>query len=258
MAIITAIVNQKGGVGKTTTAINLSACLTQMGYRVLLIDLDPQANTTKSLGIDPTALTLTIYEVLVSRENVNEAITKTKINGLDLVPSHLKLDRAELALAMGNFKEQKLYKAISVLDYDFIIVDCRPTLQSLTVNALYAANYILVPCEVSKYSLDGFSDLMETIRDIKNGNSQKVNDFVRIFLTKFDVRNSVTNDWMMKQLESYQPLLFETKIRDNQALNQAHIAEQSIFSFDPKSNGALDYQSLTKEFLSLCQAKENF
>ena len=151
------------------------------------------------------------------------------------------------------FKESRLFKAIKNLDYDFIVIDCRPTLGTLTVNALFACNFIIVPCESARYSLDGFSDLMDTVENVKNSEDFDKEKYIRILLTKYDARKSVSNEWVERQLESYKNMLFETKIRQNEALNQAHMAQESIFTFKPNSPGAEDYNSLTKEFLNLCQ-----
>jgi chromosome partitioning protein len=126
-------------------------------------------------------------------------------------------------------------------------------LGTLTINALYAANFILIPCETDRYSLDGFSDLMGTINNVKNGETKDIRQFVRIFLTKFELRNSITNDWVFQELEPYKDLLLNTRIRRTQALNQAHMAQEPIFSFKPDSNGTQDYQQLTNEILKTCQ-----
>lgn len=137
------------------------------------------------------------------------------------------------------------------MDYEFIIIDCRPTLGALTINALYACNFILVPCETGRYALDGFSDLMEIVLRVK-GSEEVGNVPIRILLTKFEARNKVTNDWVMNQLSTYENFIFETIIRKNEALNQAHMVQQPIFTFRPNSTGANDYQKLTVEFLNLC------
>ena len=251
-----AVINQKGGTGKTTTSINISCGLALEGQRVLLIDLDPQSHSTIGLGFEPASYKYAIHDVLVNKTNIQETILKSKIKNLDLIPSHIRLDRAEQQLTPEMFKESRLHKAIRNLDYDFIIIDCRPTLGTLTVNALYACDFILVPCEMSRYSLEGFSDLMETIDNVKNNKRREKEDFIRILLTKYDSRKSITNDWILEQLEPYQGFLLETKIRQNEALNQSHMATEPIFTFRPNSPGAEDYQQLTKEFLNICHQLE--
>jgi len=256
MKKIIAVINQKGGVGKTTTSINFAAGLARQGHQVLLIDLDPQAHSTIGLGIEPGTYKLAIHDVLINKQKISDTILKTTVENLDLVPSHIRLDRAEQQLTPEMFKESRLNKALQNLDYDFIVIDCRPTLGTLTINALYASNFILVPCEMSRYALDGFADLMETVDHVKNGEELKKEDFIRILLTKVDTRKTVTNEWILEQLEPYKKMLFNTKIRQNEALNQAHIAMEPIFSFKSNSPGAEDYAQLTHEFLQLCHQSE--
>ena len=256
MKKIISVINQKGGVGKTTTSINFATGLAMSGHRTLLIDLDPQAHSTIGIGVEPGSYKQAIHDVLINKQKMEEVILKTQVENLDLAPSHIRLDRAEQQLNPEMFRESRLSKAIKNLDYDFIVIDCRPTLGTLTINALYACNFILVPCETARYALDGFSDLMDTIEHVKNGENLDKESFIRILITKYDARKSVSNDWVMNQLEPYKQLLFNTKIRQNEALNQAHIAMEPIFIFKSNSPGAEDYDHLTEEFLSLCQTSE--
>lgn len=251
MKRIIAVANQKGGVGKTTTSINFACALALRGKRVLLIDLDPQAHSTIGLGIEPGTYQYGIHDVMVNKKDIREATLGTQVRGLDLVPSHIRLERAEQQLTPEMFKESRLHKAMRNLNYDCVIIDCRPTLGTLTINALYACNFVLVPCEMSRYSLDGFSDLMETIESVKNSGGIESEKAIRILLTRFDSRKSITNDWIIEQLRPYEALLFNIKIRQNEALNQAHIAMEPIFVFKPNSFGAQDYEQLAGEFLDL-------
>lgn len=253
---ILAIINQKGGVGKTTTSINLSAGLAMQGKKVLLIDLDPQAHTTIGLGIESESHRLAINDVLIKKRDIKEAIVKTSIKNLYLVPSHIRLDRTEQQLTPELFRETFLSKAISKLNYDFIVIDCRPTLGTLTINALYACNFIIIPCEIGRYALEGFSDLMETIDNVKNSDAGNKENFIRILLTKYEARNKISNDWVWQQLEPYKKIIFTTVIRKNEALNQAHMAQEPIFLYKPDSMGAHDYRQLINELLTICQQPE--
>ncbi len=250
---VTAVINQKGGVGKTTASINLASGLALNGQKVLLIDLDPQSHSTLGLGIDPNTYNHAMHDVLLNSTNIKDIILSTQIKNLFIAPSHIRLDRAEQQLAQEMFREGFLAKAIKKLKYDFIIIDCRPTLGTLTINALYACNFVLVPCEMGRYSLDGFAGLMETIGNVKRNDNFNFGKHIRILLTKYESRNKITNEWVLDQLEPFKNLLFKTRIRKNEALNQAHIAEEPIFIFKSNSAGAEDYKQLTKEFLKLCR-----
>jgi len=247
---IIAIINQKGGVGKTTTSINLSAGLARQNKKTLLIDLDPQAHSTIGLGIEPESFSASISDVLAKKKPITETILPTSTPNLFIVPSHIRLDKIEQQLAPELFRESFLQKAIKGLDFDYIVIDCRPTLGTLTINALFAAKFIIVPCEMGRYALDGFSDLMETIEHVKNGDFNKT-DFIRILLTKYDNRNKVSNDWVLQQLEPFKHLIFQTCIRRNEALNQSQMAQETIFDFKAESSGSQDYTQLINEFLSL-------
>jgi len=247
---IIAIINQKGGVGKTTTSINFSAGLARQNKKTLLIDLDPQAHSTIGLGIEPESFSSSISDVLAKKKPITETILPTSTPNLFIVPSHIRLDKIEQQLAPELFRESFLQKAIKGLDFEYIVIDCRPTLGTLTINALFAANFIIVPCEMGRYALDGFSDLMETIEHVKNGEFNKA-DFIRILLTKYDNRNKVSNDWVFQQLEPFKHLIFQTCIRRNEALNQSQMAQETIFDFKADSSGSQDYAQLINEFLSL-------
>ena len=256
MSKIVAITNQKGGVGKTTTAVNFSSALARRGRRVLLIDLDPQAHATIGIGIEPGTYQHAIHDVLINKRDIREIVISTKEDHLFIAPSHIRLDRAEQQLIAEMYRESILHKAIADLDYDFIVIDCRPTLGILTINALKASDFIIVPCEIARYSLEGFADLMETIENVKNPHSFAIEGFLRVLLTKYDSRKTVSIEWVMAQLRPYRSLLFKTRIRQNEALNQAHMALEPIFTFKPRSAGAADYEQLTREFLRLCRRSE--
>jgi chromosome partitioning protein len=247
---IIAIINQKGGVGKTTTSINFAAGLARRDKKTLLVDLDPQGHSTVGLGIEPESFTASISDVLSRKKPIQDAILELPTKNLFIVPSHIRLDKIEQQLAPELFRETFLKKAIANLDFDYVVIDCRPTLGTLTINALYAANFIIVPCEMGRYALDGFADLMETIEHVKNDDFSKA-EFIRILLTKYDSRNKVSNDWILQQLEPFKHLIFNTYVRRNEALNQSQMAQETIFDFKADSVGAQDYEQLVSEFLSL-------
>ncbi|MDD4362813.1 MAG: ParA family protein [Atribacterota bacterium] len=253
--ITIAILNQKGGTGKTTTAINLSSGLAYQGKKTLLIDIDPQNHSTIGLGIEIENQNLSISKILDNQEaSIKKIITKTYIKNLHIVPSHISLSRTAEQMYTRLYKEATLDKAIQPVkkEYDYIIIDCPPSLGVLTINALFASNLLIVPCQMSRYSLDGLSDLIDIVRAVKNTSSEKDTNLscLRILLTMFDVRNKVTNDFILKELKLFKNMILNTKIMKNEALNQAQIAQKSIFDFDPKSRGAENYKNLTEEILN--------
>ena len=254
--IIVAIINQKGGVGKTTTSINLACGIAMLGRKVLLVDMDPQAHSTIVLGSSHDSYSGTIQDVLLKGVAVRDIIISTGIDNLYLAPSSVHLDKAEQLLIPEMFRENRLSNALSGLDYEFIVIDCRPTLGILSVNALYASNIVLIPCETARFSLEGFSDLLDAINIVKRANQAMSDCILRILFCKFDSRKAISNQWVMKQLELYRSMLFMTHIRQCEALNQAHMAKEPIFTFKPNSHGAEDYTSLAKEFLSQCTRSE--
>lgn len=251
MPKIISIINQKGGVGKTTSSINLASGLARHNHKVLLIDLDPQAHSTIGLGIEPESYKLAIDDVLLQKNNISDIVLKTNVDNLFLAPSRIKLDKVEQLITPELFKESILSKAINDTDFDYIIIDCRPTLGVLTVNAIYACDFIIVPCEMGRYALDGFSDLIDTIDKVKNSKGRNKKEFFRILLTKFESRNTITNNWVFEELKPFEELIFKTRIRKNEALNQAHMSQEPIFTFKPDSNGAEDYNTLINEIIKL-------
>jgi chromosome partitioning protein len=257
MKKIIAVANQKGGVGKTTTSINLSAALAISGYRVLLIDLDPQAHSTINLGIDPFTQTHTINDVMLKKQKIINAIIETSTKNLEFVPANIRLDKGEQLLNTEFFKEGRLHNAIENLDYDLIIIDCRPTLGTLTINALYASNFVLVPCEMAPFSLEGFVDLLDTIDQITLNEGAKNQKEIRVLLTKFLITDKKVNEWVLKELEPHSEILFKTRIRKSTALTQAQTEKKTIFEYEKGGRGAEDYNNLRKELLEICQISKS-
>jgi chromosome partitioning protein len=251
---VVAVINQKGGTGKTTTTVNLSAALAYLGYRTLMVDLDPQAHTTIGIGVDPDSFIESMAEVMsIPRKSLTEIILPTYIPGLALAPAHIHLAHVAEQIYSRVYRETILAQAFQGLDYDFILIDCPPSLGVLTINSLYACDFIIIPCQISRYSLDGLADLLTTIEIVKNLSIQDLfqGDHFRVLLTMFDHRNKVTNEYILEELRPYRDKTFAAIVRRNEALNQAQITQQAIFDFDFDSTGSQDYQQLALEFLRL-------
>lgn len=240
----------KGGTAKTTSSINLACGLARQGHKTLLVDMDPQGHSTIGLGIELKFEDKNIADVLPDKSiDIKGIIRPTKTNNLDIVPSNIRLSPVGEALYTTIRKEERLQKRLNSIanHYQYIIIDCPPSLGVLTINVLQAAEFIIIPCQMSARSTDGLADLLDIISIIKNNTF----DNFRILLTHFDIRKSITNEVILSQLKNYENKIFKTKIPVNEALNQAQIARVSIFDFDPKSTGAQSYEKLTEEVLSL-------
>jgi chromosome partitioning protein len=247
-----AILNQKGGVGKTTVSVNLAYGLARAGKRTLLIDLDPQAHATL-IYCEEIPKDSTIKEVFERRNNdLSQLIIPAAVHGepvdhLFLVPSTIHLAVTAERMITQHYREKRLHDQLEKLknDYDYILLDCPPNLGVITVNAIYAADEILIPTTYGRYSLDGIADLFASIEEIRGGKGE---DWW-ILRNVFDSRNRSTNEYVNKQLESVRPHLLETVLRKCEAINQAQINAEPVFTFDPKGHGAEDFEELTKEVL---------
>jgi chromosome partitioning protein len=247
---VIAITNQKGGVGKTTTCVNLAASLIATKRRVLVIDLDPQGNTTMGSGIEKNTLKHSVLDVLTQRVDINQVVHINTPAGYDLLPSNGDLTAAEVELIKVNQKEARLRLALTQLqqDYDFVLVDCPPSLNMLTVNALVCANSVLVPMQCEYYALEGISALLNTVKFIKHSlNPELVIE--GILRTMYDPRNSLTNDVSHQLINHFGDLVYRTVIPRNVRLAEAPSHGLPALLYDKHSRGAVAYLALASEFV---------
>ena len=251
MAKIISIVNQKGGVGKTTSAVNLAAALGALGKRVLLVDIDPQGNTTSGYGISRKNLAATSYEILIGSATASSAVIKTKFQGVDIIPSNINLAGAELELAVIEKREAVLKNALAPLqgNYDFIFFDCPPSLGLITLNALTASDSFLVPIQCEYYALEGLSQLMSTVRNIKRLYNPYI-ELEGVLLTMYDGRLNLTQQVVDEVKKFFPKKVYSTTIPRNVRLSEAPSFGQPIIYFDKKSKGAEAYTDFAEEFLS--------
>ena len=252
MAKIVAIANQKGGVGKTTTAINLSACLAYLNKKTLLIDLDPQGNATTGLGIDKKGTSLSAYDIIINDKKVEEVVVPTVQNNLSICPSNINLAGAEVELVSQISRETRLADAFEpVLDkYDYIMIDCPPSLGLLTLNALTAANTVLVPIQCEYFALEGLSQLMETIKIVQRRLNTSLS-VEGVVLTMFDARTNLSIEVAEEVRRHFSDRVYQTVIPRNVRLSEAPSYGLPIVMYDRNSKGAEAYLNLAQEFVKI-------
>lgn len=247
---VIAIANQKGGVGKTTTAVNLSSCLALLGARVLLIDVDPQGNSTSGLGIDKSVVKRCVYDCLVNDVPMDDAIMSTKVENLSLLPATIQLAGAEVELVSVLARENMLKRALEKVKYryDFVIMDCPPSLGLLTINALTAASSVLVPIQCEFYALEGLSQLMRTVGLVQK-NLNPALQLEGVVLTMFDARTNLSIQVVDEVKNHFRNKVYRTIIPRNIRLSEAPSHGKPIVQYDPKSRGAEVYLELAKEVM---------
>ncbi|GGG82838.1 chromosome partitioning protein ParA [Parapedobacter pyrenivorans] len=250
MGKIIAIANQKGGVGKTTTSINLAASLAVLEYKTLLVDADPQANSTSGIGFDPRTIKSSVYECLINDLNPHEAIQRTDTPNLDLLPAHIDLVGAEIE--MINLHERE-YKMRGILDqvkdeYDFIVIDCSPSLGLITINALSASDSVIIPVQCEYFALEGLGKLLNTIKIVQNRLNTAL-EIEGILLTMYDVRLRLSNQVVEEVRTHFHELVFDTIIQRNTRLSEAPSFGISVIMHDANSKGAINYLNLAREIL---------
>jgi len=251
MGKIIAIANQKGGVGKTTTSINLAASLGVLEKKVLLIDADPQANATSGLGINVEEVEIGTYQLLEHTNTAKQAILKTDTPNLDIIPSHIDLVAIEIELVDKESREYMLKKALEEVkdDYDFILIDCAPSLGLLTLNALTAADAVIIPIQCEYFALEGLGKLLNTIKSVQKIHNPEL-DIEGLLLTMYDSRLRLSNQVVEEVQKHFNDMVFKTIIQRNVRLSEAPSYGESIINYDAASKGATNYLSLAKEVIT--------
>lgn len=255
MSKIIAIANQKGGVGKTTTSVNLSACLASLGKKVLLVDIDPQGNTTSGLGINKADVSNCIYDVLINEVHPKDAMVDTNVPNLKIIPATIQLAGAEIELVPTISREHRLKKSLQQIknQFDYIIIDCPPSLGILTINSLTAADSVLIPIQCEYYALEGLSQLLNTVRLVQKHLNTSL-QIEGVLLTMLDARTNLGIQVIEEVKKYFQQKVYQTIIPRNVRLSEAPSHGQAIITYDPKSKGAEVYLELAKEVIMYEQA----
>lgn len=248
MTKVLAIANQKGGVGKTTTSVNLSAALSELGKKVLLVDTDPQGNATSGVGVDKNNVKFSVYDMLVEDVDINECVLPTEQENLFIIPANIALAGAEIELVSAMSREVRLKYAFKELNetFDYIIIDCPPSLGLLTINSFTAASGIIIPVQCEYYALEGLSQLLNTIKLVQRHLNQKL-EIEGVLLTMFDARTNLGNDVIQEVKDHFGDKVYNTIIPRNVRLSEAPSHGQPINVYDAKSTGAKTYQQLAEE-----------
>ena len=254
---IIAITNQKGGVGKTTTSVNLSACIAYLGKKVLLIDIDPQGNATSGIGVNKGEIQGCIYDVLIDDEDVDNVICHTKIENLDVIPATISLAGAEIELVSTISREVRLKHALQNVKekYDYILIDCPPSLGLLTINALTASDAVIIPVQCEYYALEGLADLTQTIDRIQQALNPDL-QIVGVLRTMYDARNALTRDVSEELQQYFGKKLYDTVIPRNIRLAEAPAHGLPVIYFEKSSKGAVAYLNLAAEVLKKSKVKK--
>jgi len=261
MGKIIAVANQKGGVGKTTTSINLAAALGVLERKVLLVDADPQANSTSGVGVDPKSVKTSIYECIVNEINPKDIIIKTNSPNLDLLPAHIDLVGAEIEIINLPNREQMMRGSLGKIkdDYDFIIIDCSPSLGLITLNSLTAADSVIIPVQCEYFALEGLGKLLNTIKIVQSRLNPELS-IEGLLLTMYDIRLRLSNQVVEEVKTHFQQMVFDTIIQRNTKLGEAPSHGETIIMHDASCKGAINYLNLAREILQkneMTQLKES-